>query len=389
MARVPSASFASQAIAGGSTLSFIVTNDTGSVRCTVAASNVLFPIGPSVSLYNPVTISNTGTPDVFSARVRTGFDIPPPNTNASVSRQWTVSEAVPGGSNAVLSFQWSIADEESSFVRTGPFIERYDGLRWEPTTATVVNLASGDYMATGVGFNAFSEFAVADELTCKASVKVLLEGPYNSTSLSMNTSLRAGGYLASHFGSVPIPGTAVDSITVELRNAASASAASTRKFRGAWLLSDGTIRDFADTTASFVTFDTLAGNYYLVISHRNHIPIMTASAQALSSLVLGAPYDFTTAQAQAFGSNPMKAVAGGRFAMIAGDASGNGQVATSDINAIIRPRLGQSGYQNADINLNGQIQTSDINTYVRPNLGKGSQVPAKPVQYANKVKVTR
>ena len=116
---------------------------------------------------------------------------------------------------------------------------------------------------------------------------------------------------------------------------------------------------------------------------------MTASAQALSSLVPGAPYDFTTAQAQAFGSNPMKGVAGGNFAMIAGDASGNGQVATSDINAIIRPRLGQSGYQNADINLNGQIQTSDINTYVRPNLGKGSQVPAKPVQYANKVKVTR
>ena len=314
----------SASIAGGSTLSFIVTNDTGSLRCTVAASNVQFPIGPSASLYNPVTISNTGMPDVFSARVRASFDIPPPNLKASVNRQWTISEAVGGGSNAVLSFQWSTADEESSFVRTGPFIERYTGLQWESTTATVVNLASGDYVATGGGFSAFSEFAVADELTCKASVKVLLEGPYNSTSLSMNTGLRSGGYLASHFGSVPIPGAAVDSITIELRNAASASAASTRKFRPAWLLSDGTIRDFADSTSNYVTFDTLAGSYYLVISHRNHISIMTASALALGSLVPAAPYDFTTAQAQAFGSNPMKGVAGGNFAMIAGDASGNG-----------------------------------------------------------------
>ena len=75
--------------------------------------------------------------------------------------------------------------------------------------------------------------------------------------------------------------------------------------------------------------------------------------------------------------------------MIAGDGNGNGQVATSDINTIIRPRLGQSGYQSADINLNGQIQTSDINTYARPNLGKGTQVPTSPVQGGTNTEETR
>ena len=220
--------------------------------------------------------------------------------------------------------------------------------------------------------------------TDKASVRVFLEGAYNSGTQLMNKSLRTGGFLSAHFAAVPIPVDAVDSINIELRNAVSASASSIRKFRPAWLLTDGTIRDFADTTANYVTFDTLAGVYYLVISHRNHIAVLTATALSLNGAQPLTPYDFTTSQSQAYGTNPMKAVVGGRFALIAGDASGNGQVATSDVNSMIRPRLGQSGYQNADINLNGQIQTSDINTYTRPNIGKGTQVPTSPVQGTTK-----
>jgi hypothetical protein len=229
----------------------------------------------------------------------------------------------------------------------------------------------------GSGFLAFD---ASNWLSCNVSVRIFLEGAYNTGTQQMNKTLWTGGFLASHFGSTPIPVEAVDSISIELRNAASASASTIRKFRPAWLLTDGSIRDFFDTTANYVTFDTLAGNYYLVISHRNHIAVMTAASQALNGAISSSSYNFTTAQSQAFGSNPMKAVAGGKFAMIAGDANTNGQVATSDINSIIRPRLGQSGYHNADINLNGQIQTSDINTYARPNLGKGTQVPASPTQ---------
>ena len=70
--------------------------------------------------------------------------------------------------------------------------------------------------------------------------------------------------------------------------------------------------------------------------------------------------------------------------MIAGDASGNGQVANSDINALIRPAIGQSGYRNADTSLNGQVQNSDINSFTRPNIGRGSQLPARPVTHSLK-----
>jgi hypothetical protein len=206
-------------------------------------------------------------------------------------------------------------------------------------------------------------------------MKILLEGPYNTGTLQMNKTLRTGGYLTAHFGAIPIPTEAVDSITVELRNAASAASATTRKYHPAWLLTDGTIRDFIDTTKNYVEYDTLAGNYFIVVYHRNHIPIMTAATQALNGSTSSA-YDFTTAQTQAYGSNAMKQI-GSVYAMIAGDANGNGQVASTDVNTI-RPRIGQSGYNIADMNLNGQVQNSDMNTYTRPNLGRGTQVPARP-----------
>jgi len=213
----------------------------------------------------------------------------------------------------------------------------------------------------------------------RASVKFFLEGPYNAGTLLMNKGLP----LASHFDGT-IPAEAVDSVNIEIRNAESASVATTRKFQPAWVLTDGSIRGFTDTTLSYVEFDTTAGDYYLVVRHRNHIAIMTAGTMVLAAAVPSAAYDFTTAQSSAFGSNSMKALAGSKFGLIAGDANSNGQIATSDINTIIRPALGQAGYRNADINLNGQVQNSDINTFTRPNLGRGTQVPSAPVTITEK-----
>jgi hypothetical protein len=251
-----------------------------------------------------------------------------------------------------------------------------------PSTAYYYRITTVDIH--GNGSVPTAQLYSPNALTSRAAFKLLLEGPYNTGTLLMNKTLRTGGHLAAHFGSIPVPSEAVDSIGIELRNAASAVSATTRKYRPAWLLTDGTIRDFVDTTKNYVEYDTLAGNYFIVVYHRNHIPIMTAVTQSLNGSTPSA-YDFTTAQAQAYGSNSMKQI-GSVYAMIAGDASGNGQVANSDINNVIRPTLGQSGYKNGDANLNGQVQNSDMNTYTRPNLGRGTQVPARPTTSNEKEK---
>ena len=150
---------------GTSSANYIVTNGTGSLRRTVGATNVLFPVGPTGASYNPSTINNAGTSDVFSVRVQTTFDNPPADTNGVVRRQWTIAEDVAGGSNATLVLQWNAADEGSGFIRTNPFsIGRHTGTQWDPTPAVFADLGGNVFTSSAGGFNNFSAFAVGSDV---------------------------------------------------------------------------------------------------------------------------------------------------------------------------------------------------------------------------------
>jgi hypothetical protein len=209
------------------------------------------------------------------------------------------------------------------------------------------------------------------------SLKTYLQGPYNTSTGLMNTTLRTSGTLASHFAGTPIPFNAVDSINIEIRNAASASASTIRKFAPAWLLADGTIRSFTDTTKSFVEFYAAAGNYYVVVRHRNHLAIMSAASVGLSSA--GSNYDFTTAQTQAYGTNPMRQLTTGVFGLVGGDCSGSipgvqdGSVDALDRNETMNRRY-LSGYRTSDVNLDGNTDSLDRNITLN-NRNLISQVP--------------
>jgi hypothetical protein len=200
-------------------------------------------------------------------------------------------------------------------------------------------------------------------------VKVFLEGGYDGLTESMFTTLNTSGVLASRFAGVQIPAQAVDSVCIELRD--SAMNATTRKFRGAWLLADGTIRSYVDTTKAFVEFDTTAGDYYLVVWHRNHLGIMSSVAQALSTSTPQA-FDFTVSQNQAYGTNPMKQV-GLRYVMVAGDVDQSGLVNAAD-RLLVRAATGTAAYAAADVTMSGVVNAAD-RLLVRNNTGAQSQVP--------------
>jgi hypothetical protein len=202
----------------------------------------------------------------------------------------------------------------------------------------------------------------------RASVKVFLQGPYNAGTDLMTNGLKTSGVLAAHFGVTPFPALAIDSITIELRNAVTAAGSTTRLYAAAWLLTDGSIRKFSDTTKSYVEFDTtLSGSYYLVVRHRNHLAIMCSTAQVLDGSTNPVPYDFSTGQGQAYGATPLAAV-GTRFAMYCGDVTGNGQLkysGSANDRAPILTRVGGtsitatlSGYYPEDVNMNGQVKYS-------------------------------
>jgi hypothetical protein len=215
-----------------------------------------------------------------------------------------------------------------------------------------------------------------------ANIKVFLEGPYNGT--GMNTTLNTNnliplnsndayststyGYTASTVTSIP-NADIIDWVLLELRTGTNPDTKVST--RAAFLKSDGTLVD--TTGSSPVQFTNLSeGNYYIVIRHRNHLAVMSKDSVALSGS--SSLYDFTAAQDQAYGTNPMKALdGGGGFGMIAGNNDGDLIILPSDYNAVGN-NLTHIGYEIADHNMSGVVLTDDYN-YVANNLTKYSQVP--------------
>jgi hypothetical protein len=203
--------------------------------------------------------------------------------------------------------------------------------------------------------------------TISAKIKVFLEGPYNgaaemTTTLNTSTLIPLNsndaystvtyGYTESTVGSIPFPNI-VDWVLVELRTG---TAAGTKvATRAAFLKSDGTIVD-TDGISPVHFSSLLDGNYYIVIRHRNHLAIMSSSAIPLNGS--STLYDFSTAQLQAYGTNPMVALSGGVFGMYPGDASNDGQIDADD-RALTWNERNLTGYRDEDVTLDGQVDADD------------------------------
>ena len=143
---------------------YIVTNGTGFLKLnSIGAGNNVFPVGPAVTSYNPVTINNAGSADNFSVNVKTTFDNPVPDPNKVVNRQWIINEDVAGESNVTLSLSWIAADQAAGFdPNSASSIIRFNGTAWEsyPATITGAGTTADPYVATASGITAFSPFTV-------------------------------------------------------------------------------------------------------------------------------------------------------------------------------------------------------------------------------------
>jgi immune inhibitor A len=191
--------------------------------------------------------------------------------------------------------------------------------------------------------------------TLSLGLHLNLEGPYSTSSHLMANSLKSSGILAGHFGSIPIPGTAVDSITVEVRNAQTAAASTIRKSMPGWLLANGSVRSFSDTTSSSLKFVVPEGDYYIVVTHRTHLSVMSATTVHLSTSVTS--YDFTTGLEKYFGG-AAKALETGVFGLFCGDTDGSGDVAALDRVATWNNR-NLTGYSTSDVDLSGAVDAID------------------------------
>jgi hypothetical protein len=136
------------------------------------------------------------------------------------------------------------------------------------------------------------------------------------------------------------------------------------------LLSNGTIVDgYTDGPLEFPNAPD--GNYFLVVKHRNHLAIMSATPITLPNT---SPYDFTSAMSKAYGViTPMADLGGGKFGLWGGNvipdirlrASGPGTV--NDVNKI-EVILGSPNnimnnvYNLADVNFDGKVRATGPGT---------------------------
>jgi hypothetical protein len=210
-----------------------------------------------------------------------------------------------------------------------------------------------------------------------ANLKVFLQGPFNTTTNLMNTSLNTAGYIPLNqpYNTAPwnytgtesvasgffgLNTTIVDWVLVELRTGTAGNTMVSKK--AGLLKSNGSIVDYRDPNTPIIFDGIAAGNYYVVIRHRNHIGVMTASAITLSQS--SALYDFSTGLDKYYGGDA-KLVGTAICGLWAGDVNGNGQIkynGASNDRAIILSLLGGNilailnGYYKEDINLNGQVK---------------------------------
>ncbi|NNF57183.1 MAG: cyanophycinase [Rhodothermaceae bacterium] len=204
-------------------------------------------------------------------------------------------------------------------------------------------------------------------------VRALLAGAYDSIVGTMRTDLSAhlpdtDPYLGStsvpadYFTTDPTGLRIVDWVLLELRSGDPMAAQTVVMQMPALLRDDGRVLDVSGASEPALV-GLAAGDYYLVVRHRNHLAVMTTAATSFAPGTTTS-YDFTSGMGQAYGTAPMTLASDGAAALWAGDGSGDGQVTAPDFNAYsAATAAGAVGYEASDYTLDGQVTAPDFNLY--------------------------
>ncbi len=219
----------------------------------------------------------------------------------------------------------------------------------------------------------------------RLNLEVFLQGPFNGT--DMNIDLHSAGLIPTsqpyditpwnYAGSESVsyfPANIVDWVLIELRNAPdanSATPATTIDQQTALLRNDGMVVN-SDGLIYLQINGTVNQQLFVVISHRNHIDIMSAYSLQKSGGVYS--YDFTTID-QALGANATISLGNGKFGMYSGDANADGHIDEFDKSGVWDIEVGRFDYLPSDLNLDSQSNNMDKNDFWYMNRGVDCQVP--------------
>lgn len=154
----------------GSATSWIVTGNGGSgaantgigglrmAQVPASASNLLFPLGPTPTAYNPLSLTNSGAVNDFTIAVN-DQNIPGGPVGAVVDRTWLVY-AANTGSTIGLRLQWNQPEEPATFDRTNAAIIRSNGASIVEKTSAAAASGTGPFYMAGGSFSSITQFSV-------------------------------------------------------------------------------------------------------------------------------------------------------------------------------------------------------------------------------------
>lgn len=210
----------------------------------------------------------------------------------------------------------------------------------------------------------------------RLNARVFLGGPFNTATTLMGDGLRSLSlipalepYTANGFvqhgrggGEQVTPAVLaatgsnaiVDWVFVELRS--SSVPTTVLSTRCALVQRDGDVVDTDGSSA--LALSGLPGNYFVAIRHRNHLPVMTLNAVALSTTAV--PVNFTNATLATYGTTPQR-VDAGVYQLWPGDVTVNQQVKYTGPSNDRDPILVAVGSTTPNNVLNGQYSPKDVN----------------------------
>ncbi len=220
------------------------------------------------------------------------------------------------------------------------------------------------------------DFQLGTYESTEVQARLCIEGAYIGNG-EMSTTLNDLGLipLDQPFNTVPwnypgmetvtaVPTDAVDWILVELRAVPSSMILETR---AGFLMKDGMVKDLNGTDPIQFNAAYAGGNYYVLFRHRNHIDVRSRFPQVFPNLDT---LDITLDPDLVNGLEQMKLMSDGKYALVAGDQDGDGDIDGDDFDneySVAPEALLQ--YIEMDCNLNGLGTVKDYNLY-RENKGE-------------------
>ncbi len=353
----------------GSVNSHFVTDGIGTLDQVVpAAGSFTADVGDGTN-YTPIAYTHTGTYTSSSIISSSVTDMKHPDAIADaddfLNRYWEVSTDITSPS----------LDMTGTYVAgdvTGTATDM-SGARWENTEWEFVNGSQSGSTIVATTTETSSELTGMN-FYGKADFKVFLEGPYTDDAMlnTINSSLpTTNPYDPSETG-VTIPANAVDWVKVDIRESSANTTVVSEK--AGFLLTDGSI---VGTDGNQVVIKDASATTLVAVFHRNSLGVMTND-----------PIDFTTQTPMinfadgitgTFGTDAMKDMGNGIFALYNGDFDNNGAINANDLIDGWVPNNGQtfmySTSASADFDLNGAINANDLIDIWVPNNSKTQQIP--------------